>query len=351
MPNEADAGADSEPSSIDMSPRLKGYAENLWRRFPEVFIVLGASGMHDVSGKNEAVHHRIIETTSWKVIEIALPRREQSSINACLEDGLSAAEAKALRVRLFGQGGQGEGTTSDSETDGDFHDYADEEDARTDAAQARGAGGLVGRSGHRSSAVSGEHRGSLIDKRRDSGGSRGARGDSLVSVDRRSSGFSVRSSAHSALHSVSATEHQTSGGSIRRENHDGSAEGFSPISTSSSSLASRRKMCNLKPVVTARPEGGRSVVRMAHLDRQAYRGPQLAQRPREQPAAAAGPPGRGPGGGFDPESPGACIQRIGSLRRSNTGHPPRPDLGTAGVSPGSRMQSAVQQRAAHRRTG
>jgi len=343
MHNEAAFGAASEPSPFDTSPRLKGYAENLWRRFPEVFLVLGASGMEDVSWQNEAVHHRIIETTSWKVIEIALPRRGQPPSSACLEDALSADEAD---VQLFGQG-----ATSDSETDGDLHDYVDEDDPRNGDAQARDAGN-VDRRVHCSTTAGGEHRGGLIDKRRDSGGSRGARGDSL---DRRSSGFSVRSSVHSALHSVSATEHQTSGGSIRRENHDGSAEGLSPISTSSSSLASRRKMCHLRPVVTVRvdAQGNRSVVRMAHLDRHVYRGPQLAQRPCHQLAvAAAGPLGRSTGGEFDPDSPGACIQRIGSLRRATPGNPPQSDLGTEDASPGSRMQLAVQQRSApHHRRG
>lgn len=327
MSNETYAGVDFEPSSIDMSPRLKGYAENLWRRFPEVFVVLGASGMQDVFGQNEAVHHRIIETTSWKVIEIALPRRELSPGSAYLEETDGDFQDYA-----------------DEETDGDFQDYADEDDARNDAAQASDAGNLVDRSGHYSSVVGGEQRGGLIDKRRDSVGSRGTRGDSLVSVDRRSSGVSARSSVHSA------TEHQISGGSIRREYHDGSAEGFSPISTSSSSLASRRKMCNLRPVVTVRAEGGRSVVRMAHLDRLAYRGPQLEQRPRGHfVVAAEGPPGWSPGGESDPDSPGACIQRIGSLRSSNnTGDSPeetRLEEGAASASPGSRMQSA----AAHRR--
>ncbi|CAK0902983.1 unnamed protein product [Prorocentrum cordatum] len=49
---------------------------------------------------------------------------------------------------------------------------------------------------------------------------------------------------------------------------------------------------------------------MAHLDRHVYRGPQLAQRPCHQLAvAAAGPLGRSTGGEFDPDSPGACIQR------------------------------------------
>jgi len=63
---------------MGLSPELQGYAENIWRRFPEVFISLGSPDVEDVfelhgEGKWS---HRVIDTTSEKVIEIVLCRRD-----------------------------------------------------------------------------------------------------------------------------------------------------------------------------------------------------------------------------------------------------------------------------------
>jgi len=63
---------------MGLSPELQGYAENIWRRFPEVFISLGSPDVEDVfelHGEG-GWSHRVIDTRSEKVIEIVLCRRD-----------------------------------------------------------------------------------------------------------------------------------------------------------------------------------------------------------------------------------------------------------------------------------
>eukprot|EP00927_Polykrikos_kofoidii_P005912 TRINITY_DN12377_c0_g1_i1.p1 TRINITY_DN12377_c0_g1~~TRINITY_DN12377_c0_g1_i1.p1 ORF type:complete len:810 (+),score=133.77 TRINITY_DN12377_c0_g1_i1:90-2519(+) len=60
-----------------VSPELQGYAENIWRRFPEVFISLGSPDVEDYYdlGEDTSWYHKVTQTKSQKVIEIILPRR------------------------------------------------------------------------------------------------------------------------------------------------------------------------------------------------------------------------------------------------------------------------------------
>lgn len=63
---------------MGLSPELIGYAENIWRRFPEVFISLGAPNIEDffvIRDSGSGFYHRIVDTHTKKVIEIMLPRR------------------------------------------------------------------------------------------------------------------------------------------------------------------------------------------------------------------------------------------------------------------------------------
>jgi len=62
---------------MGLSPELQGYAENIWRRFPEVFISLGCPDLEDSPEvrRKGILRHRVIETMSQKVIHIVLPRR------------------------------------------------------------------------------------------------------------------------------------------------------------------------------------------------------------------------------------------------------------------------------------
>jgi len=373
MPFEADPAVESEPSSIEMSPRLKGYAENLWRRFPEVFITLGASGTMDAKGQNQAVHHRIIETTSWKVIEIALPRWQRQSngsdsLESEMQDGLSPEEARALRMKLYGERGM-----TDVDTDDDFneHVHVEEDDPRVDPVHPAGdAGGFVPFPDyypveHHSSGggVSFAHRYSDVSLDFDSCTSYPRRNSD--GTDHRNSGVSCDYRSRGTGFDR-AMERRNSGSSHGRESN----MGLSPISSCSSSLASRRRMANLSPVITARADtrGRESVVRMAHLDRPARR--QARQQPPDQVVAGedsylglspgsriqiAAEQGRVPIGGF-PESPGARIQRIGEIRRSSTGCVPsllgpgeeadEEEDGDEEESPGSRMQRNARRQGA-----
>lgn len=58
-------------------PEMLEYAENLFRRFPEEFILLGAPQLEDhfVMHKDGGWRHSVVDTESAKVIEIVLPRR------------------------------------------------------------------------------------------------------------------------------------------------------------------------------------------------------------------------------------------------------------------------------------
>lgn len=64
---------------MGLSPELQGYAENIWRRFPEEFISLGAPHLEDdfELHKSGSWRRRVVDTKSEKVIEIVLPRREK----------------------------------------------------------------------------------------------------------------------------------------------------------------------------------------------------------------------------------------------------------------------------------
>eukprot|EP00929_Paragymnodinium_shiwhaense_P098978 TRINITY_DN60528_c0_g1_i7.p1 TRINITY_DN60528_c0_g1~~TRINITY_DN60528_c0_g1_i7.p1 ORF type:complete len:258 (+),score=51.37 TRINITY_DN60528_c0_g1_i7:148-921(+) len=67
-----------------LSPELQVYAENIWRRFPEVFISLGAPDAciddeedvdDDGEGRRRRCWHRVRDTCNEKVIEVVLPKR------------------------------------------------------------------------------------------------------------------------------------------------------------------------------------------------------------------------------------------------------------------------------------
>lgn len=62
---------------MGLAPELLDYAENIWRRFPEVFISLGSPDVEDLYELKQpgSWSHSIIDTLSEKVIEIVLPRR------------------------------------------------------------------------------------------------------------------------------------------------------------------------------------------------------------------------------------------------------------------------------------
>lgn len=64
---------------MGLSPELQGYAENIWRRFPEEFISLGAPHLEEDFELHQSGswRHRVVDTKSEKVIEIVLPRREK----------------------------------------------------------------------------------------------------------------------------------------------------------------------------------------------------------------------------------------------------------------------------------
>eukprot|EP00747_Dinoflagellata_sp_TGD_P196228 gnl/TRDRNA2_/TRDRNA2_66047_c0_seq1.p1 gnl/TRDRNA2_/TRDRNA2_66047_c0~~gnl/TRDRNA2_/TRDRNA2_66047_c0_seq1.p1 ORF type:complete len:296 (+),score=53.91 gnl/TRDRNA2_/TRDRNA2_66047_c0_seq1:71-958(+) len=63
---------------MGLPPELQRYAENVWQRFPEEFLALGAPHLEDFFELHEAGvwYHRIVDTKSEKVIEIVLPRRK-----------------------------------------------------------------------------------------------------------------------------------------------------------------------------------------------------------------------------------------------------------------------------------
>lgn len=55
---------------------LQEYAENIWRRFPEVFVSLGAACVDDAFGAEDGQYwHRIVDTSAKRVVQIVLPRR------------------------------------------------------------------------------------------------------------------------------------------------------------------------------------------------------------------------------------------------------------------------------------
>jgi hypothetical protein len=63
---------------MGLSPALVGYAENIWRRFPEAFIALGVPQLEDLFELNEGSWcYRVVDTRAEKVVEIVLPRRKQ----------------------------------------------------------------------------------------------------------------------------------------------------------------------------------------------------------------------------------------------------------------------------------
>jgi len=59
-----------------LSPELQVYAENIWRRFPEVFISLGApDAIDDDEDPSERCWHRVRDSCHEKVIEVVMPKR------------------------------------------------------------------------------------------------------------------------------------------------------------------------------------------------------------------------------------------------------------------------------------
>lgn len=67
--------------AMRLSAELQDYAENIWRRFPEVFISLGAPGMDEYYGTAENGHyfHRVIDTTAKRIVQVVMPRRGMSA--------------------------------------------------------------------------------------------------------------------------------------------------------------------------------------------------------------------------------------------------------------------------------
>lgn len=73
---------------MELSKELQQYAENVFRRFPEVFVSLGAPDVEDSYELHPCAsgRHRIVDFKSKRVIEIVLPRRGgQSPVQS--EDG------------------------------------------------------------------------------------------------------------------------------------------------------------------------------------------------------------------------------------------------------------------------
>lgn len=60
-----------------LSLELQSYAENIWRRFPEEFISLGAPTLENDFDMDEpgVWCHRVVDTASERLVEIKLPRR------------------------------------------------------------------------------------------------------------------------------------------------------------------------------------------------------------------------------------------------------------------------------------
>mmetsp|Transcript_55127 Transcript_55127/g.102079 ORF Transcript_55127/g.102079 Transcript_55127/m.102079 type:complete len:369 (+) Transcript_55127:54-1160(+) len=70
-----------------LTAELQGYAENIWKRFPEEFIALGSPGLEDNFILRNGHAHRITDTSAQKVIEIVLQRRARGALgNNDLED-------------------------------------------------------------------------------------------------------------------------------------------------------------------------------------------------------------------------------------------------------------------------
>mmetsp|Transcript_19046 Transcript_19046/g.44457 ORF Transcript_19046/g.44457 Transcript_19046/m.44457 type:complete len:379 (-) Transcript_19046:70-1206(-) len=74
-----------------LTAELQGYAENIWKRFPEEFIALGAPSLEDHFVLRNGHSHRITDTNAQKVIEIVL-RRRQGRSQACSPDGEEAED-------------------------------------------------------------------------------------------------------------------------------------------------------------------------------------------------------------------------------------------------------------------
>jgi len=79
---------------MGLSAELLQYAENVWRRFPEVFVSLGSPYFEEYFELYEdgSWHQRVIDTDTEKIIEIRLPRRifhseEEVSCDDTLQDG------------------------------------------------------------------------------------------------------------------------------------------------------------------------------------------------------------------------------------------------------------------------
>jgi len=62
---------------MGLCPELQGYAENIWRRFPELFISLGSPDVEENFELQDrgAGYQRVVHTSSKSVFEIVLPRR------------------------------------------------------------------------------------------------------------------------------------------------------------------------------------------------------------------------------------------------------------------------------------
>mmetsp|Transcript_8014 Transcript_8014/g.17886 ORF Transcript_8014/g.17886 Transcript_8014/m.17886 type:complete len:367 (-) Transcript_8014:55-1155(-) len=63
-----------------LTGELQGYAENIWKRFPEEFIALGSPGLEDHFILRNGHAHRITDTSAQKVIEIVLRRRARNAL-------------------------------------------------------------------------------------------------------------------------------------------------------------------------------------------------------------------------------------------------------------------------------
>jgi len=105
---------------MGLSAELQGYAENIWRRFPEVFISLGSPDVEDFFELKESGSwsHSIVDTLSEKVIEIVLPRRGRSALYSATSEDIS---------NEYLEDGEPEDTEEDEE-EGEGHEEEEDDD-------------------------------------------------------------------------------------------------------------------------------------------------------------------------------------------------------------------------------
>jgi len=111
-----------------LSSDLLVYANHIWRRFPEVFIALGAPSADEVFDlrSNGTWKHSIVDSKSERVVEVVMPRRRSET---CEQEGAVFGEfderstVEDCMPPGFGEADDGEEEDEDEDEDEDEEDF------------------------------------------------------------------------------------------------------------------------------------------------------------------------------------------------------------------------------------